>query len=356
MEMEVNNMSISQIIEKLINNDDLSDQEASWVMNETMDGNLTPSQIAAWLVAARIKGETPGEITQFATIMRDKAVPLPTLHHSDQDDQSENAVMVDTCGTGGDKSDLINISTLSALVLSSLGITVAKHGNRAVSSKSGSADILEQLGYPMDENAEQAAKRLTENKFAFLFAPSYHPAMKHAGPVRKELGIRTVFNILGPLSNPANADIQLLGVYSSSLLDTMIQCLHKLNIKAALVVHSEEGLDEISPVSKTHYRLLLNGNISEGTIDASTLGLQINSLNELVANSAEEALDKAKGVLNGTFLPGIETVALNCAATKFLYDNYTKKTNLNLTDYLADEVMKIKQHILDNKVKITEII
>ena len=184
--------SYGQILDKILNRENLKSDEASWLMNATMEGALTPVQTAGWLAGIRAKGETSEEIGSFAAIMREKAVRLKSKHK----------ILVDTCGTGGDKSELMNISTLSAITLASMGIPVAKHGNRAVSSKCGSADILEKLGYRLDETTEKTAKRLDEDNFAFLFAPLYHPAMKHAAVPRKELGVRTIFNILGPLSTP----------------------------------------------------------------------------------------------------------------------------------------------------------
>ncbi len=320
-------MQFNTLLEKLLNKEDLTTAEAEAIMLQTMQGELTPVQVAGWLVALRAKGETPDEITAAARIMRSKATALPGLENP----------LVDTCGTGGDKSSLMNISTLAALLIASKGIKVAKHGNRSVSSKSGSADILEKLGYPMNETPEQTAGRIKEKNFGFMFAPLYHPAMKHAIGARKELAIRTIFNILGPLSNPAGAEIHLLGVFTDQLLKPMATALSGLGVKQALVVHSTDGLDEISPVADTRFVYIDNGSVAEGTISVASLGLTIKSLAEIQVNDADDALAKTKQVLDGTLQPAIEAVALNSAALEYLYKKYQGES-IELEKFLSDTV------------------
>jgi anthranilate phosphoribosyltransferase len=215
----------------------LSEQEAIAVMEEIMTGEATPSQLGAFLTALRLKGETVEEIAGLARVMRDKAlhVPVPAGVHP-----------VDTCGTGGDGAGTFNVSTAAGLVVAACGQPVAKHGNRAATSRCGSADVLEALGVKIELKPEQVARCVTEAGFGFMFAPAYHPAMKHVGPTRREIGIRTVFNILGPLTNPAGAAYQMLGVPEASLVQKMGEALLRLGCKHALVVYGEDGMDELS--------------------------------------------------------------------------------------------------------------
>ncbi len=337
-------LSYRQVLEKLLQKQNLSSPEALWLMEATMSGNLSQVQVAGWLCAARSKGETGDEIAAFAKIMREKAERPPGL----------KLPLVDTCGTGGDKSNLINVSTLSALVLAARGIPVAKHGNRAVSSAAGSADLLEHLGYPMDEKPEKTAERIRNKNFGFLFAPNFHPAMKYAGPVRKELGIRTVFNILGPLSNPASANVHLIGVFQESLLDTIAESLHKLGVDTALVVHSQEGLDEISPLHPTHYRLLHQGNISAGEIDPKPFKFTIHSLSQVQAGDRETAFEKAQRILAGKDRPGTELVSLNVVAAMYLWELHHGRAKESLQIYMEKNLSGIIDFIENGSVKISE--
>ena len=320
-------MEYSFLLEKLIAGEDLDKAEAKELMMATISGDLTPAQVAAWLIAMRVKKETSLEIGTFASVMRAKACNIKS-----------NKVLIDTCGTGGDKSNLINVSTLSAMTLAAMGHKVAKHGNRSISSKSGSADLLELLGYPLTEKPGAAQKRLDDDGFIFMFAPGYHPAMKHAIGPRKELKVRTVFNILGPLLNPANADIQILGVYEKELLDLMVHSLRHLGISSALVVHSKEGLDEISPLEETEYRFLNEGIIKSGNIKPNRLQLSISSLDEVKAENAEKALSMAHGIIDGSFIAGAEIVALNVTAVLYLIAVNQKNTSLSLNEYLIENV------------------
>lgn len=338
-------LNYSPLLEKILQHQNLSLPEAEWLMEATMSGDLTPAQVAAWLAAMRSKGETSEEISSFARIMRKKAVEVKGLA----------GPLVDTCGTGGDKSNLINVSTLSALVLASMGIPVAKHGNRSVSSASGSADILEKLGYPLGESSTETVGRVQQKNFGFLFAPNFHPAMKYAGPVRKELGVRTVFNILGPLSNPASAEIHLLGVFQPELMRLMAECLEKLGVKTAMVVHSIEGLDEISPVNTTRYVLLHKGEFSEGEILPETLDLSVQSLSQIQAATAEECLERAKGVIEGIDRPAIEAVALNATAGHYLWDLHHGKTTLDPATYLAEHLKGVIHHVESGGVRLDQL-
>ncbi|RME89932.1 MAG: anthranilate phosphoribosyltransferase [Candidatus Hydrogenedentota bacterium] len=338
-------MEYKEIVEKLISGEVLNEQEATWIMSQTMEGSLTPSQIAGWLTALRSRKdpESAEEVAAFAKVMRQNAVSLQEAAKRANVQLPDN--LTDTCGTGGDKSNLMNISTLSAIVLASQGIPVAKHGNKSVSSACGSADILESLGYPLMETPEQTAQRIVDKKFGFMFAPQYHPAMKYAGPVRRELGIRTVFNILGPLSNPAAAKFHVLGVFSKDLMSLMAEALKKLGVVRAFVVHSEEGLDEISPVKKTYYLEIKKGEIKEGVFDPNPLQLEIRDLNEIRASNKEEALEKAKATLSGEFLPGIEAVALNTLAALYLHDESTKDLQSYIEENFSDLVEQMKKGI-----------
>ncbi|HEU5367392.1 MAG TPA: anthranilate phosphoribosyltransferase [Ktedonobacterales bacterium] len=228
---------IKEAIAHVASGESLTELEATAVMEEIMTGEATPSQLGAFLTALHLKGETVDEITGLARVMREKAlhVPLPT-----------HVSPVDTCGTGGDKSGTFNVSTAAGLLVAACGQPVAKHGNRAATSRCGSADVLEALGIKIELKPEQVARCVTEAGFGFMFAPTYHPAMKHVGPTRREIGIRTVFNILGPLTNPAGAAYQVLGVPDAGLVRKMGEALLRLGCRRALVVYGEDGIDEIS--------------------------------------------------------------------------------------------------------------
>ncbi len=303
-------MEFRSLLEELLAGQNLPPEKITWLIAETMHGRLTMAQIAAWLVALRTKGETPEEIAACAKTMREMATPIV------KDELPE--LFIDTCGTGGDRSHLINISTLVALTLASTGIPVAKHGNRAVSSSSGSADVLEAIGYPLEEDPQRIAARLRRTNFAFFFAPLYHPAMKHAGPVRRELGVRTIFNVLGPLANPAAAPVQLIGVYARELLMPVAETLRLLGLKAALVVHSDDGLDEISPLMPTHYVFLRSGKITTGVFQPPPQKY-LTSLDALRADTKEKSLADFRGVLQGTNMAGVYMTALNAAFARKLF-------------------------------------
>jgi anthranilate phosphoribosyltransferase len=252
---------ITSAIKQLVEGRDLSGEEAHVAMMQVMSGDASPAQIAAFLVALRMKGETPDEIAGCARAMRAHVTPA-TPTHSD---------LVDTCGTGGDGSDTFNISTSAALVAAAAGAVIAKHGNRAVSSRCGSADVLEALGVRIDLAPADVAACIDEVGFGFLFAQAHHPAMRHAGPIRRELGIRSVFNLLGPLTNPAGARRQVVGVYSEALVVPIAQVLSKLGTEHALVVHGAGGLDELTPTGENLMAEVRNGSVTTSTLDPAPL-------------------------------------------------------------------------------------
>ncbi len=282
---------IQEAIHLLFGHQHLPAEQADAAMTEIMQGEATPAQIGAFLAALRMKGETVDEITGCARAMKRSAVQV----HPNIGD----AMLVDVVGTGGDSSGTFNISTTAAFVVAGHGVKVAKHGNRSVSSKCGSADVLAALGVNLQTNAEQAARCIEEIGIAFLFAPLYHPAMKHAIGARRELAARTIFNILGPLTNPANATNLLLGAYDPSLTEVMARVLGQMGTRAAFVVYGAGGLDELSLAGPNRVSHLHNGEVRTYEFDASELGLARASLSELLGGSAEENATITRGVLSG---------------------------------------------------------
>src|SRR5437870_7964572 len=254
---------IRRAIQRLLDGHDLTRDEAREVMGAIMRGESTSAQIAGFLIALRVKGETPDEIAGCAEAMRDHVLAV----RPQRDD------LVDTAGTGGDGARTINISTAAALVAAAAGAGVAKHGNRAVSSASGSADVLEALGFSLELEPERIARSIDDLGFGFLFAPSHHPAMRHAAPVRKELAARTVFNVLGPLTNPAGARSQVVGVYSADLVRTIAEVLARLGARRAFVVHGAHGIDELSPTGPNLLAEVVAGDVREREIDPLELGV-----------------------------------------------------------------------------------
>ncbi|MBN1808055.1 MAG: anthranilate phosphoribosyltransferase [Planctomycetes bacterium] len=287
---------------KVVEGKDLSRDEARRAMEIIMSGEATPAQIAAFLVALRMKGETVDEITGCAESMRALAVKV---------EAPTNAV--DTCGTGGDGAHTFNISTAAALVTAAAGVPVAKHGNRSVSSKSGSADVLEKLGVKIDAAVPVVERSIAEAGFGFLFAPLMHGAMKHAIGPRRELALRTIFNILGPLTNPAGASCQLLGVFAPELMRPLAEVLRNLGSRRALIVHGDGGLDEISPFGPTHYVFLSeDGGISEGVVTPEDVGVPAVS-DELRVDTPEESAALIREVFAGEDCPPRSAVLLNAA-------------------------------------------
>ncbi len=295
-------------IQQLIDGSHLTEEQASDVMRQIMEGEATPAQIAALVVALRMKGETVEEITGFARIMRDYAVSVPV--HTEK-------VIVDTCGTGGDSLNTFNISTAAALVVAADGrLVVAKHGNRAATSKCGSADVLEALGVKLDLPPERIGLCIEEVGIGFLFAPAMHPSFKYAAGPRREIGIRTIFNMLGPLTNPAGASVQLIGVYDGALCETLAHVLRNLGSHRALLVHGMDGLDELSTLGETAISELKDGQVASYTLDAEwDLGLARADIEHLAggdspAENAEILRHLLKGKDRG---PRRDIVLLNAA-------------------------------------------
>lgn len=295
---------IKEAIAKLIEKENLSSEEAEAVMREIMLGEATPSQIGAFLIALRMKQETAEEIVGCAKAMRAHATRVVTKRHP----------LVDTCGTGGDGTNTFNVSTVVAFVLAGAGIAVAKHGNRSVSSRCGSADVLEALGATIELGPEEMARCLDELGIGFLFAPRLHPAMKHAAAPRREIGARTVFNLLGPLTNPASASIQLLGVYDPNLTETMAQVLSLMGTDSALVVHGANGLDELSVTGLNKITRLQDGKINTYYLDPKEFGLPSAQLASLKGGLPEDNARIMRALLQGEKGAKRDTVLLNAAA------------------------------------------
>lgn len=281
---------IREGIQKLVDGKNLSFKEAEEIMREIMSGRATPAQIGAFLVALRIKGESIEEITAFVTAMRDfcRKVELSTKDR-----------VIDVCGTGGDRIKTFNISTTCAFVVAGAGVPVAKHGNRSVTSKSGSADVMEMLGYNLNSGPEIVKRTIESIGIGFMFAPVYHQAMKHAIGPRREIGIRTVFNILGPLANPANIKAQLLGVFSKEYVLPLAKVLEKLGAEEAMVVHGVDGLDEISTLGKTYIAWLKGGEIRTFIISPSDFNIRRASEIELSGSAPQEASEILFRILAG---------------------------------------------------------
>jgi len=316
---------IKEAISTLVSGRSLTTEEAASVMEEIMNGEATPAQFGAFVTALRLKGETVDEIVGLAKTMRARAVPVTIAEP-----------VVDTCGTGGDGSHTFNISTAAAFVVAGAGLKVAKHGNRAMSSQCGSADVLEALGVKIDLGAEQVQACLKEVGIGFMFAPVFHPAMKHTAAPRREIGIRTVFNILGPLTNPAGAKAQVLGVAEYSLVEKLALVLQSLDCYRALVVHGEDGLDEITLTGKTQVCELRDGNIKSYTISPEDFDLPRASLDNLKGGTAVENASQLRNVLTGAPGPQRDVVLMNAAAALVVGD---KAPSLQQGIELAGEVI-----------------
>jgi len=297
-------MNIKEAIARLLENQDLTEAEAESVMEQIMTGQTTPAQIGGFLVALRLKGETVEEVTGFARAMRRNAISVCPCQ----------PLLVDTCGTGGDGAHTFNISTAAAFVAAGAGLSVAKHGNRSVSSKCGSADVLETLGVRLDLSPDKVAACIDEVGIGFLFAPRLHPAMKHAIGPRREMGVRTVFNILGPLTNPAGAQAQVLGVYDGTLTEMMAQVLGSLGSRAAFVVHGADGLDELSTTGPNQVSQLQDGYVKTFALDPLDLGLPRATLADLAGGEAEQNGAITRAILDGEPGPKRDVVLLNTSA------------------------------------------
>jgi anthranilate phosphoribosyltransferase len=303
-------MLIRDAIATAVDGRDLPFEDMLEVMRQIMTGETTPAQIAGFLVALRMKGETVDEITAAATVMRELSLKV----------DCDCSPLIDTCGTGGDSTGTFNISTAAAFVVAAAGGHVAKHGNRSVSSSSGSADLLEAAGVRITLPPEEIANAVRDTGFGFMFAQAHHSATRHAAGPRRELGIRTMFNVLGPLTNPAAAPLQLVGLYSRDWVRKIAAVLRRLGTRRALVVHAQDGLDEISIGAPTDIAELRNGEITHYVFDPSTLGIAPSSLSLLRVTNAAESLALIRRVYDGEPGPARDIVALNAGAALYLCD------------------------------------
>jgi anthranilate phosphoribosyltransferase len=319
-------MDMQQAIRAVVERRDLSRDEMQSVMRAIMTGEATPAQIGGFLVGLRMKGETIDEITAAAQVMRELATKVNVSGEH----------VVDIVGTGGDGAHTFNISTASCFVVAAAGGRVAKHGNRSVSSKSGSADVLEAAGVNLDISPEQVARCVNEIGVGFMFAPKHHGAMKHAIGPRREMGVRTIFNVLGPLTNPAGAPNQLLGVFSRELVEPLARVLANLGSRHVLVVHSEDGMDEISIGAPTFVAELKDGKVNSYTIRPEDFGLTRADVAALRVETAAQSLDVIKGVLENTPGPARDIVTLNAGAALYA---------VGLADTLAGGVTKAAEII-----------
>jgi anthranilate phosphoribosyltransferase len=297
-------MRIQEALIKIIDKRDLEKDEMISVMTQIMEGQAERVLLAAFLTALRLKGESMEEILGAAIVMRDKSEKIKV----------KADYLVDTCGTGGDSANTFNISTAAAFVVAGCGLTVAKHGNRAVSSRSGSADVLKFLGVNIEADKLTVEKCIDDIGIGFLFAPLMHRAMKHAGEVRKELGFRTIFNLLGPLTNPAGAHAQVIGVYDANRLKQIADVLNLLGTKHAFVVHGDDGLDEITLTGTTKVCELLNGKVNEYMLEPASFGLAACKAKDLEGGSPEENAGIIRSILSGVLGPQRDIVLMNASA------------------------------------------
>jgi len=301
-------MDIQTAIKKVIAHEDLSGDEMNSVMQQIMTGECTPSQIGGFLVGLRMKGESVDEISAAARVMRELATRV----------EVSGDHLVDTAGTGGDSSGSFNISTASALVAAAAGARVAKHGNRSMTSNSGSADVLEAAGVKLDITPEQVRDCVEQVGVGFMFAPAHHGAMKHAIGARKEMAVRTIFNVLGPLTNPAGAPNQVIGVFDGDLIEPMASVLKQLGSNHVMVMHAEDGMDEISISAPTRVAELRHGEITSYTISPADFGMDFAALDEIRVDSAEQSLAMIRGVLADNPGPARDIVCLNAGAAIYV--------------------------------------
>jgi anthranilate phosphoribosyltransferase len=319
---------MKKFLEKLKNKQDLSFNESKDAFEILMLGKASDDEIFDFLTLLSAKGEVSDEIAGGVYVLREKSKRVNAKG------------CVDTCGTGGDGMNTLNISTASALLLASMGIKVAKHGNKAVSSKCGSGDVLEALNIKIDLEPKDIENQISENNFGFMFAPNYHSAMRFVGPTRKKIGKRTVFNMIGPLSSPALVERQVVGVYDKKLLKIFAKALKNLNIKFAWIVNSEDGLDEISPYAKTNVIQLKNGKISEFIIDPNELNVRANKFEDLLGDNAEFNANKIIDIFKGEDSDFSKAVCLNAAAGLIVVDKHSS---------FNDAYEDARKHILSGK-------
>jgi len=326
-------MNINEAIKAVISRQNLNENEMHDVMSSIMTGQTTDAQIGAFLVGLSMKGETIEEITASAKVMRALATSV---------ELSSNDYLVDTCGTGGDGLGLFNISTASAFVVAAAGGRVAKHGNRSISSKSGSADVLEAAGINLNINPELISRCIEEIGVGFMFAPAHHSAMKHAIGPRKELAVRTIFNVLGPLTNPAKAPNQIMGVYDKGLVEPIANVLKGLNSRHVMVVHSEDGLDEFSIAKKTYVAELKDNNISTYTVHPHDFGFEEGNLDSIKAENADQSLALINEAFSGKKGVARDIIALNAGAAIYVS---------GLVNSLNEGIQKAKQVLSDGTAR-----
>jgi anthranilate phosphoribosyltransferase len=319
---------MEKYLQKLRNKENLSFDESKKAFKILMEGKASEDEIFSFLTLLSAKGEVSDEIAGGVYVLRDKSKRVNVKD------------CLDTCGTGGDGKNTLNISTASALLLSSMGIKVAKHGNKAVSSKCGSGDVLEALNIKIDLEPKDIEKQINQNNFGFMFAPNYHNAMRFVGPTRKKIGKRTIFNMIGPLSSPALVDRQVIGVFDKNLLKIFANALNNLNIKYAWIVNSEDGLDEISPYAKTNVVQLKNGAISEIIIDPSELNICANKFDDLLGDDAQFNANKMIDIFKGEDNDFSKAVCLNAAAGLIVTEKNSK---------FKDAYESARLHILSGK-------
>ena len=324
---------IKEAINMLVDNIALSEAEMAECMKEIMEGKATDAQIGAFLTALRIKGEAVEEITGAARIMREKAIPIKA---------PEGAL--DTCGTGGDMANTFNISTVAAIVVAGAGVPVAKHGNRSVSSRSGSADVIEALGIKIDLPPEKVERCLFETGFGFLFAPLFHPAMKYAIGPRRDMGIRTIFNILGPITNPAGARRQILGVFADKLTETLAMVLGDLGAVDVMVIHGNDGLDEISISDKTKISRFKDGKTETFYVEPEDFGIRRSKIESVRGGNKDDSAAIALSIFNGEEGPKRDIVLMNSAVALIVAGKAEDfKTGLNMAAEAIDSGRALKK-------------
>lgn len=323
---------IKDIIKKLTERQDLTKEEMAYLFDNLMEGNLTDAQIGAVLIGLKMKGESVLEIETAARIMKEKAVKVVV---------KDKSKLVDTCGTGGDRLNTFNVSTISAFVVAGAGGKVAKHGNRSISSKCGSADIMEALGIKIELTAEEVSRQIEEIGLGFMFAPLFHPSMKNVIKQRREIGVRTIFNILGPLSNPADANYQVMGVYDKSLVELLTKVLQNLGVKKAYIVHGLDGLDEVSITAETYVGEINESDINFYTVKPEDFGLKRAEIFEIQGGDVECNKGIALSILQGKdYSSKTDFVALNSA--------FALKV-IGLVDSIKDGIDLAKETIYNKK-------
>ncbi|MGZ8271202.1 MAG: anthranilate phosphoribosyltransferase [Methylophilus sp.] len=320
----------------LLNRQDLSHEQMLTVMHQVMAGEITPVQIAGFLIALRMKGETVEEIAAAATVMRELSTKV---------DVADQQYLVDTCGTGGDGIQTFNVSTVSAFVAAAAGAKVAKHGGRSVSSTCGSADVLETLGVNVHLTPEQVAQCVNTIGIGFMFAPNHHSAMKYSAPVRRELGVRTIFNLLGPLTNPASAKRQVMGIFDQALTGKLAHVLQKLGSEHVLVVHGADGMDEISFTGDSYIAELKDGKVNEYIVNPTQFGLNIHQLKEIQIQNADESKAMILDVLDGKHGAARDIVLLNAGAAIYVS---------GVVDSLASGIKKAAE-VIDNGIALQKL-